>query len=364
MSPRYAHTTHNRSGGTRGEETERGWKGNKRGEAHCSPAGCSLRCCSARLCSFLSHGLYASMLQRMTLRAAARNAPRVGARAVAVRAISTSTSAAAAAAAPRPAAASAPAASSASSETIPFVPVSPSLTQTSCGLWVDRSLPSHFTKVLIANRGEIACRVIRTCRELGVRTVAIYSDADAQSRHVQMADEAYRIGENAANQSYLLGDKIIELAKKCGAQAIHPGYGFLSENAGFARKCEQAGVEFIGPPASAIEAMGSKSASKIIMTAAKVPVVPVSRTTHTGGQSLLALSIDAVDARCCAPAACSHLLCFAVLLAPSLGLPRRGSIPRASQNRSREMRLPHHAQSCARWRRQGNAHRSQRRRFP
>ncbi len=133
--------------------------------------------------------------------------------------------------------------------------------------------------------------MIRTCRELGVRTVAVYSDADAQSQHVQMADEAYRLGEAPAAQSYLLGDKIIALAKQCGAEAIHPGYGFLSENAGFARKCEQAGVEFIGPPASAIEAMGSKSASKIIMTKAGVPVVP---GYHGEDQSPERLAAEAV----------------------------------------------------------------------
>jgi len=154
-----------------------------------------------------------------------------------------------------------------------FVPP-PHMSQTSCGLYVDHSLPRPFTKILIANRGEIACRVIRTCRQLGVKTVAIYSDADANAQHVQMADEAYRVGEAAASQSYLLGEKIIEIAKQSGAQAIHPGYGFLSENAKFARLCASSGVEFIGPPVEAIEAMGSKSASKNIMTQAKVPVVP------------------------------------------------------------------------------------------
>jgi len=149
-----------------------------------------------------------------------------------------------------------------------------SIYRTDCGLYVDRSLPANFTKILIANRGEIACRVIRTCRELGVKTVAIYSDADANARFVQMADEAYRIGEPAAAKSYLLGDKIIEICKLSGAQAIHPGYGFLSENASFARLCEDNGVVFIGPPTTAIEAMGSKSASKNIMLAANVPCVP------------------------------------------------------------------------------------------
>jgi len=146
--------------------------------------------------------------------------------------------------------------------------------RTSCGLWTREGLPSSFNKVLIANRGEIACRVIRTCRELGVKTVAVYSDADANSMHVQMADEAYRIGPNAAAESYLLGDVVLDVAKRSGAQAIHPGYGFLSENADFCQKCIDAGVEFIGPPIYAITSMGSKSASKAIMEAANVPVVP------------------------------------------------------------------------------------------
>ena len=131
-----------------------------------------------------------------------------------------------------------------------------------------------FNKILIANRGEIACRVIRTCRDLGVRTVAVYSDADAGSMHVQMADEAYHIGASAATDSYLRGETILEVAKKSGAQAVHPGYGFLSENAGFATQCEDAGVRFIGPPVGAITAMGSKSESKSIMEGSGVPCVP------------------------------------------------------------------------------------------
>lgn len=134
--------------------------------------------------------------------------------------------------------------------------------------------PPSFGKVLIANRGEIACRVMRTCRELGVRTVAVYSDADAGAAHVQMADEAYRIGESAAADSYLRADKILEVAKKSGAQAVHPGYGFLSENATFATQCEEAGVRFIGPPVGAITAMASKSESKLIMESSGVPCVP------------------------------------------------------------------------------------------
>mmetsp|Transcript_7351 Transcript_7351/g.17927 ORF Transcript_7351/g.17927 Transcript_7351/m.17927 type:complete len:734 (-) Transcript_7351:104-2305(-) len=146
--------------------------------------------------------------------------------------------------------------------------------QTECGLYVDKSLPATFSKILIANRGEIACRVMRTAKALGVKTVAVFSDADAHAEHVRMADEAYRIGEPPAAQSYLLSDKILEVAKLTGSEAIHPGYGFLSENEKFAEACAAHGVKFIGPPSSAIRDMGSKSASKIIMTNANVPVVP------------------------------------------------------------------------------------------
>ncbi len=131
-----------------------------------------------------------------------------------------------------------------------------------------------FDKILIANRGEIACRVIDTCRRLGVRTVAVYSDADAEARHVALADEAVHIGPAPARDSYLVIDRIIAAAKRTGAQAIHPGYGFLSEKAEMARACAAAGLVFIGPPASAIEAMGLKGAAKALMQQAQVPVVP------------------------------------------------------------------------------------------
>ncbi len=131
-----------------------------------------------------------------------------------------------------------------------------------------------FKKILIANRGEIACRVAATARRLGVRTVAVYSDADANAQHVAACDEAIRIGPAPAKESYLRIDRIIEAAKMTGAEAIHPGYGFLSENDAFAAACEAAGVVFIGPPAAAIRAMGSKSAAKALMETAKVPLVP------------------------------------------------------------------------------------------
>ncbi|MTV38528.1 acetyl-CoA carboxylase biotin carboxylase subunit [Duganella radicis] len=131
-----------------------------------------------------------------------------------------------------------------------------------------------FTKILIANRGEIACRVAATARRLGIKTVAVYSEADANARHVAVCDEAVLIGPAAAKESYLRGDKIIAVAKATGAQAIHPGYGFLSENAEFADACAEAGLVFIGPPASAMRAMGSKSAAKQLMEKANVPLVP------------------------------------------------------------------------------------------
>ena len=131
-----------------------------------------------------------------------------------------------------------------------------------------------FDKILIANRGEIACRVAATARRLGIRTVAVYSDVDAQSLHVAVCDEAIRIGSAAPRASYLNGAAILDAAKRAGAQAIHPGYGFLSENETFAADCARAGVVFIGPPPAAIAAMGSKSAAKTIMARAGVPVVP------------------------------------------------------------------------------------------
>jgi 3-methylcrotonyl-CoA carboxylase alpha subunit len=131
-----------------------------------------------------------------------------------------------------------------------------------------------FEKVLIANRGEIACRVIRTCRALAVRTVAVHSDIDAQALHVEMADEAFAIGGPRPADSYLRGERIIEVARACGAQAIHPGYGFLSENEDFARAVEAAGLVFIGPTPRAIESMGLKDRAKAIMEKAGVPVVP------------------------------------------------------------------------------------------
>ena len=131
-----------------------------------------------------------------------------------------------------------------------------------------------FKKILIANRGEIACRVIATAKKMGIATVAVYSDADKDARFVQMADEAVRLGPPPSRESYLLGDKIIEAAKQTGAQAIHPGYGFLSENEAFAKACEDNGIAFIGPKAHSIAAMGDKIASKKLANDAKVSTIP------------------------------------------------------------------------------------------
>ena len=131
-----------------------------------------------------------------------------------------------------------------------------------------------FTKLLIANRGEIACRVARTARRLGIATVAVYSDADAHAAHVAACDEAVHIGGPRPQESYLRGDVILEAARRTGARAIHPGYGFLSENAEFAEACTRAGIVFVGPTPAAIAAMGSKSAAKGLMEKAGVPLTP------------------------------------------------------------------------------------------
>jgi len=147
-----------------------------------------------------------------------------------------------------------------------------------------------FGTILIANRGEIACRVIDTARRLGIRTIAVYSEADADARHVAMADIAMPIGPAPARDSYLRIDRIIEAARASGAEAIHPGYGFLSENAAFADACAAAGIVFIGPPASAIRAMGSKSAAKALMEQAGVPLVP---GYHGAGQDPALLATEA-----------------------------------------------------------------------
>ena len=131
-----------------------------------------------------------------------------------------------------------------------------------------------FTSVLIANRGEIAVRIARSARRLGLRVIAVYSEADAGALHTRLADEAHLIGPPAARESYLVAERLIEVARRAGAQCIHPGYGFLSENAQFAESCAAAGIAFVGPPPSAIRAMGLKDRAKALMEKAGVPVVP------------------------------------------------------------------------------------------
>src|SRR3954470_18231309 len=138
----------------------------------------------------------------------------------------------------------------------------------------DTMPPPMFEKVLVANRGEIAVRVIRALDELGIASVAVYSEADRDAQHVKRAGEAYLLGPGPAAESYLKIDKLIEVCKESRAEAVHPGYVFLAENAGFAKTLEENGITFIGPPASAIEAMGSKTRARELMKKAGVPIVP------------------------------------------------------------------------------------------
>ncbi|MFA7424581.1 MAG: biotin carboxylase N-terminal domain-containing protein, partial [Desulfosarcinaceae bacterium] len=149
-----------------------------------------------------------------------------------------------------------------------------------------------FQKLLIANRGEIALRVMRTCRRLGIATVAVYSDADARSRHLTEADEAVHLGPAAAGGSYLALEKIVVAAKETGCQAVHPGYGFLSENAAFARAVTDAGLTFIGPSAEAIALLGDKTASKALAVQAGLPIVPGHPDPVTGVEQALEAARD------------------------------------------------------------------------
>src|SRR3989442_6966884 len=161
------------------------------------------------------------------------------------------------------------------------------------------SISTHnwpFQKVLIANRGEIALRVIRACRELGLSSVAVYSDVDRNALHVRMADEAYHIGPPQASKSYLHIPTIIEVAKRSGAQAIHPGYGFLSENAAFVDACVDAGLIFVGPPAEVQRAVGEKTAARNTASASGVPIVPGALIDNAG-----AAEIEEIAAKICYP---------------------------------------------------------------
>ena len=144
-----------------------------------------------------------------------------------------------------------------------------------------------FNKLLIANRGEIACRIIKTCKKLGISTVAVYSDADSRSLHVRLADEAINIGSAPSSESYLLSDNIVSACKKTDADAVHPGYGFLSENYSFANQLEREGITFIGPPSEPIRVMGDKIESKIFAEKAGVNIIP-------GHQQIISDPKDAV----------------------------------------------------------------------
>src|SRR6266516_2114276 len=144
-------------------------------------------------------------------------------------------------------------------------------------------------RVLVANRGEIAVRVMRTCREMGIPTVAVYSDVDRNALHVEMAGDAYHIGPPAPAESYLNVGRILDVAQRAGAQAVHPGYGFLAENAAFARAVEEAGLVWVGPPPAAIELMGSKTAARTAMRRAGVPIIPGTTDPVSSVDELLAL---------------------------------------------------------------------------
>ena len=199
------------------------------------------------------------------------------------------------------------------------------------------ALMPPFAKILVANRGEIAVRVIRACRELGVATVAVVSEADRHSRHAHLADEVVILGPAPALESYLRIDKLVEAARETGAEAVHPGYGFLAENAGFARACVEAGLVFIGPPAEVIDAMGDKTAARRLMAEAGVPVVPGANLPAPGPEG----AIDEAAVREAAAAVGVPLLVKASLGGGGKGMRRvddLAAVPAAAAAASREAR--------------------------